>query len=64
MEHINNYINKHKDRFINELIELLKIPSISADPAYKNDVLKTNIVFLSIKRKSWKTHEGFKNNTF
>ena len=39
MEHINNYINKHKDRFINELIELLKIPSISADPAYKKDVL-------------------------
>lgn len=39
MEHINNYITKHKDRFINELIELLKIPSISADPAYKADVL-------------------------
>ena len=39
MEHINNYINENKDRFINELIELLKIPSISADPAYKQDVL-------------------------
>jgi len=39
MEHINNYINENKDRFINELIELLKIPSISADPAYKVDVL-------------------------
>jgi acetylornithine deacetylase/succinyl-diaminopimelate desuccinylase-like protein len=39
MEHINNYINENKDRFINELIELLKIPSISADPAYKSDVL-------------------------
>ena len=39
MEHINNYINKNKDRFINELIELLKIPSISADPTYKKDVL-------------------------
>ena len=39
MVHINNYINEHKDRFINELIELLKIPSISADPAYKADVL-------------------------
>ena len=39
MEHINNYINENKDRFINELIELLKIPSISADPAYKKDVL-------------------------
>ena len=39
MEHINKYINENKDRFINELIELLKIPSISADPAYKADVL-------------------------
>ena len=39
MEYINNYINKHKDRFINELIELLKIPSISADQDYKSDVL-------------------------
>jgi len=39
MEYINNYINENKDRFINELIELLKIPSISADPAYKKDVL-------------------------
>ena len=39
MEYINNYINEHKDRFINELIEILKIPSISADPTYKTDVL-------------------------
>ena len=39
MEHIKNYINENKDRFISELIELLKIPSISADPAYKDDVL-------------------------
>ena len=39
MEYINNYINEHKDRFVNELIELLKIPSISADPKYKTDVL-------------------------
>lgn len=41
MNHIQSYIKEHKDRFLNELIELLKIPSVSADPAYKNDVLKT-----------------------
>jgi len=41
MNTINDYINTHKDRFLNELIELLKIPSISADSAYKTDVLKT-----------------------
>jgi acetylornithine deacetylase/succinyl-diaminopimelate desuccinylase-like protein len=35
------YIEEHKDRFINELIELLKIPSISADSAYKDDVVRT-----------------------
>ena len=39
MEHIKNYIEENKDRFISELIELLKIPSISADPIYKEDVL-------------------------
>ena len=33
------YISKHKDRFLNELIELLKVPSISADRAYKTDVI-------------------------
>lgn len=41
MKTIQNYIQQHKDRFLNELLELLKIPSISADSAYKNDVLKT-----------------------
>ncbi len=34
------YIQENKDRFIQELIELLKIPSISADSAYKNDILQ------------------------
>ena len=43
MKNIQSYIQDHKDRFLNELIELLKIPSISADPAYENDVLKTAI---------------------
>ena len=41
MQNINSYIDKHKQRFINELIDLLKIPSISADSAYKEDVLNT-----------------------
>jgi len=30
MEHIKEYIDNNKERFISELIELLKIPSISA----------------------------------
>ncbi len=41
MQNINSYIDKHKQRFIDELIDLLKIPSISADSAYKKDVLNT-----------------------
>lgn len=35
------YIEKNKQRFLDELIELLKIPSISADSKYKKDVIKT-----------------------
>ncbi|SFU29974.1 Acetylornithine deacetylase/Succinyl-diaminopimelate desuccinylase [Pustulibacterium marinum] len=38
MEHIASYIQEHQQRFINELIELLKIPSVSADSAYSQDV--------------------------
>lgn len=41
MKDIKPYINEHKERFLNELIDLLKIPSVSADSAYNSDVLKT-----------------------
>ena len=41
MENISSYIKQHKNRFIDELIELIKIPSISADPAFSKEVLKT-----------------------
>ncbi|MFK8037750.1 MAG: dipeptidase [Crocinitomicaceae bacterium] len=36
-----DYIKTNKDRFLEQLFELLKIPSVSADPAYANDVKKT-----------------------
>ncbi len=35
-----NYLSQHQDRFIEELKELLRIPSVSADPNYKDDVLR------------------------
>ena len=35
---ISNYIKENKERFLNELFDLLKIESISADPAYKEQV--------------------------
>jgi acetylornithine deacetylase/succinyl-diaminopimelate desuccinylase-like protein len=41
MSQIKNYLQENKERLINELIELLKIPSVSADATYKDDVLST-----------------------
>ena len=38
---MNAYIQSNQQRFLDELFELLRIPSVSADPAYKNDVVKT-----------------------
>ncbi len=44
------YIKANKDRFLNELIELLKIPSISADSAYAGDVKRAaDMVALRLK---------------
>jgi acetylornithine deacetylase/succinyl-diaminopimelate desuccinylase-like protein len=37
---ITTYIEQNKQRFLDELFELLRIPSISADPAYKREVQK------------------------
>ena len=52
MDNIKNYINEHKDRFLNELIELLKIPSVSADSAFANDVRQTADVVMSSLEKA------------
>lgn len=41
MKEQKDYLNEHKDRFLNELFDLLRIPSISADSQYKGDVMKT-----------------------
>ncbi len=38
---ITNYLEQNKERMLNELLDLLKIPSISADSKYKADVIKT-----------------------
>jgi acetylornithine deacetylase/succinyl-diaminopimelate desuccinylase-like protein len=35
---MNNYIQENKDRFIDELLQLLRIPSVSADLKFKKDV--------------------------
>ncbi len=38
MQVLKPYLEANKERFLQELIELLKIPSISADPNYSKDV--------------------------
>jgi acetylornithine deacetylase/succinyl-diaminopimelate desuccinylase-like protein len=51
MENIKQYVQANKERFINELIELLKIPSVSADSAYAHDVVLTaEAVKLSLEK--------------
>ena len=39
MSDTQNYIQENKERFLEELKDLLRIASISADPSYKNEVL-------------------------
>lgn len=41
MSTIQEYIQSNKDRFLEELFALLRFPSVSADPAFKADILKT-----------------------
>ena len=41
MQDIRKYVNDHKQRFLDELFELLRFPSISADQKYKDEMLKT-----------------------
>jgi acetylornithine deacetylase/succinyl-diaminopimelate desuccinylase-like protein len=51
MKSAKSYILENKKRFIDELIELLKIPSISADSKYKADVIRTaDLVKNSLKK--------------
>jgi acetylornithine deacetylase/succinyl-diaminopimelate desuccinylase-like protein len=40
MNYINDYINENKDRFLEELFELIRIPSISSISEHKPDMIK------------------------
>ncbi len=51
MQNRKSYIENNKDRFINELIDLLKMPSVSADSAFSQDVLNTaELVKISLEK--------------
>lgn len=41
MENLTGYIQENRQRFLDELFELLRIPSISADPAYSAEMIRT-----------------------
>nr|WP_294900643.1 dipeptidase [uncultured Pedobacter sp.] len=41
MQVIKNYVEQNRQRLLDELFDLLRFPSVSADPQYKGDVLKT-----------------------
>ena len=38
MEKTQQFIGQNKEKFVAELFDLLRIPSVSADPAFQNDV--------------------------
>jgi len=40
MKEWKEYQDKNKDRFLNEMLELLRIPSVSAKTEHKADMLK------------------------
>ena len=38
MKELKQYFEANKSRFLDELLEILRIPSVSADPKYAGDV--------------------------
>jgi acetylornithine deacetylase/succinyl-diaminopimelate desuccinylase-like protein len=40
MEHVKKYIEENKDRFLDELFALIRIPSISSESARKDDMIR------------------------
>ncbi|MEM7235959.1 MAG: M20/M25/M40 family metallo-hydrolase, partial [Planctomycetota bacterium] len=40
MSQVQDYVDRHRERFLEELVELLSIPSVSTDDAHKPDVLR------------------------
>ncbi|MEM1215223.1 MAG: dipeptidase [Bacteroidota bacterium] len=52
MQAIQTYLNDNRQRFLDELFDLLRIPSVSADPAYADEVRRTADVVANHLRKA------------
>jgi len=65
MSNIQSYISSNKQRFIDELIELLKIPSISADSSYQKQTIETaEVLKASLLKAGCDNVEICKTNSF
>lgn len=52
MNEINNYVEAHKQRFLDELFELIRIPSISSQPEHKPDMYRAAELWKEILLKA------------
>ncbi len=52
MQAVQSYIQSNRDRFLEELLDMLRIPSISADPAFKAEVSRNADLVAESLRKA------------
>jgi len=65
MEKLQSYLEANKQRFLDELLDLLRIPSVSADPKFAGDVLhaaeyvKTKLIAAGAENVSLEQTKGY-----
>ena len=50
------YLTQHQNRFLEELVDWLRIPSVSADPKFHGDVLRAADFLAERLREAGATH--------
>ncbi len=63
METIKNYVEKHRDRFLEELFELIRIPSISSNTEAKDTMFETAGHIKDVLMKAGADHAEVKETT-